>query len=110
MAGTPILIVVGGLPVTGKSTVASALVRQTGFTYLRVDRIERTTCSTGQTSGGTRPGRPLQSHRLDPRLAGIIGATGSRVNPPVSRFRFPRMPISPPRPALYPNPPPRSRQ
>ena len=41
MAGTPILIVVSGLPATGKSTVASALVRQTGFAYLRVDRIEQ---------------------------------------------------------------------
>lgn len=41
MADTPILIVVGGLPATGKSTVASALVRQTGFAYVRVDRIEQ---------------------------------------------------------------------
>ncbi len=41
MAGTPILIVLGGLPATGKSTVASALVRQTGFAYVRVDRIEQ---------------------------------------------------------------------
>jgi broad-specificity NMP kinase len=29
VAGTPILIVVGGLPATGKSTVASTLVGQT---------------------------------------------------------------------------------
>ena len=41
MTGTPILIVVGGLPATGKSTVASALARQTGFTFVRVDRIEQ---------------------------------------------------------------------
>jgi predicted kinase len=41
MAGFPILIVVGGLPATGKSTVASALVRRTGFAYVRVDRIEQ---------------------------------------------------------------------
>jgi len=41
VAGTPILIIVGGLPATGKSTVASALVRQTGFAYVRVDRIEQ---------------------------------------------------------------------
>ena len=40
MAGTPILIVVGGLPATGKSTVAGVL-RQTGFAYVRVDRIEQ---------------------------------------------------------------------
>ena len=41
MAGAPILIVVGGLPATGKSTVASALIRQTGFAFVRVDRIEQ---------------------------------------------------------------------
>lgn len=32
---------VGGLPGTGKSTVASALARRTGFTFVRVDRIEQ---------------------------------------------------------------------
>jgi predicted kinase len=41
MAGAPILIVVAGLPATGKSTVASALVRRTGFAFVRVDRIEQ---------------------------------------------------------------------
>ena len=41
MAGAPILIIVGGLPATGKSTVASALIRQTGFAFVRVDRIEQ---------------------------------------------------------------------
>ena len=41
MASAPILIVVGGLPATGKSTVASALARRTGFAFVRVDRIEQ---------------------------------------------------------------------
>ena len=41
VACAPVLIVVGGLPATGKSTVASALVRQAGFTFVRVDRIEQ---------------------------------------------------------------------
>src|SRR5580693_8046197 len=41
MAGFPVLIVVCGLPATGKSTVASALVRRTRFAYVRVDRIEQ---------------------------------------------------------------------
>jgi predicted kinase len=41
VARSPILIVVGGLPGTGKSTVASALARRTGFTFVRVDRIEQ---------------------------------------------------------------------
>jgi predicted kinase len=39
--GAPVLVVVGGLPATGKSTVASALACQAGFTYVRVDRIEQ---------------------------------------------------------------------
>ena len=39
--GAPVLVVVGGLPATGKSTVASALARQAGFAFVRVDRIEQ---------------------------------------------------------------------
>jgi predicted kinase len=37
----PVLVVVGGLPATGKSTIAGALARQTSTPYLRVDRIEQ---------------------------------------------------------------------
>jgi predicted kinase len=36
------LIVVSGLPGAGKSTVASAYVRATGASYLRIDTIEQT--------------------------------------------------------------------
>jgi predicted kinase len=36
----PVLVVVGGLPATGKSTIATALAQQTSTPYLRVDRIE----------------------------------------------------------------------
>jgi predicted kinase len=36
-----VLVVVGGLPATGKSTVATALARRTATSYLRVDRIEQ---------------------------------------------------------------------
>ena len=32
---------VGGLPATGKSTIATALARRTSASYLRVDRIEQ---------------------------------------------------------------------
>ncbi|MCR6483896.1 AAA family ATPase [Amycolatopsis sp. OK19-0408] len=38
---SPLLIVVGGLPATGKSTVAAELARRTGFSFLRVDTIEQ---------------------------------------------------------------------
>ncbi|MEA5365028.1 AAA family ATPase [Amycolatopsis sp., V23-08] len=37
----PLLIVVGGLPASGKTTVATELARRTGFSYLRVDTIEQ---------------------------------------------------------------------
>src|SRR5829696_5645269 len=37
----PVLVVVGGLPATGKSTIAIALARRTSTPYLRVDRIEQ---------------------------------------------------------------------
>ena len=39
---------VGGLPATGKSTVAGALVRRTGFTFVRVDRIEQAIIGSGE--------------------------------------------------------------
>jgi predicted kinase len=35
------LVVIGGLPATGKSTIATALAGRTGTPYLRVDRIEQ---------------------------------------------------------------------
>jgi predicted kinase len=37
----PVLVVVGGLPATGKSTIANHLARQVRAPYLRVDRIEQ---------------------------------------------------------------------
>ena len=37
-----VLVVVGGLPATGKSTIARILAEQTKTSYLRVDRIEQT--------------------------------------------------------------------
>ena len=37
-----VLVVVGGLPATGKSTIASVVARRTKTPYLRVDRIEQT--------------------------------------------------------------------
>jgi predicted kinase len=36
-----VLVVVGGLPAAGKSTIAGILARQTGTPYLRLDRIEQ---------------------------------------------------------------------
>jgi predicted kinase len=37
----PVLVVIGGLPATGKSTIATALAGRTATAYVRVDRIEQ---------------------------------------------------------------------
>jgi predicted kinase len=37
----PMLIIFGGLPATGKTTIARDLARQLGATYLRIDTIEQ---------------------------------------------------------------------
>src|SRR3954469_360532 len=39
--GQPVLVVVGGLPGSGKSTISERLARDIGAPYLRVDRIEQ---------------------------------------------------------------------
>ncbi|EOD63002.1 AAA family ATPase [Amycolatopsis vancoresmycina] len=44
---SPLLIVLGGLPATGKTTVATDLARRTGFAFLRVDTIEQAILRTG---------------------------------------------------------------
>lgn len=38
---TPVLVVVGGLPATGKSTIGRAAARAAGAAYVRVDTIEQ---------------------------------------------------------------------
>jgi predicted kinase len=55
----PVLVVIGGLPATGKSTIATTLARRTSTSYLRVDRIEQGSlpgprCLTRSVQSGTR--------------------------------------------------------
>jgi hypothetical protein len=52
----PQLIVVGGLPAAGKSTLAAELARRTGFAFLRVDTIEQ---AIVRTSALTQPLGPV---------------------------------------------------
>ena len=46
------LIVFGGLPGTGKSTLAARLAREMGVVYLRIDTIEQSMRNAGQTVAG----------------------------------------------------------
>jgi len=43
----PILIIFGGLPGTGKTTIAQELARQLGAVYLRIDSIEQAVRDSG---------------------------------------------------------------
>ncbi len=45
-----VLVVLGGLPATGKSTVVAELIRESQFPYVRIDSIEqslRESCEIG---------------------------------------------------------------
>lgn len=44
----PVLIVIAGLPGTGKSTIAAPLARELGAPYLRIDTIEQTLRDSGE--------------------------------------------------------------
>jgi predicted kinase len=48
---SPVLIVFGGLPGTGKTTVSRELTRRLAATYLRIDAIEQTLRGAGHTVG-----------------------------------------------------------
>lgn len=58
------LIVFGGLPGTGKTTLARALAAAVGATYLRIDTIEQTLRSAGVLAGGVGPSGYLVAYTL----------------------------------------------
>ena len=51
MIGKPILIVLGGLPATGKTTLSRELPRRCEASYIRVDAIEQTLRGAGHDVG-----------------------------------------------------------
>ena len=59
-----VLVVIGGLPATGKSTVATALARQTATPYLRVDRIEQAIVDRSPLSHPLGPAGYAVAHEL----------------------------------------------
>jgi predicted kinase len=95
----PILIIVGGLPGTGKTTIARELSSQLGATYIRVDSIEQAIRDSGTVAetindagyrvayaiaeDNLRLGRAVISDSVNPiqlsRDAWISIATGAQV-------------------------------
>ncbi len=74
---SPMLIIFGGLPATGKTTIAKELARQIGATYLRIDTIEQ---AIRDRIGDTIP---LVGYRL-PHRCGIVDGLLNRVNSQIS--------------------------
>jgi len=64
MCGKPILIVFGGLPATGKSTLAQAVAQERQATYLRIDTIEQALKGPEGVAGEIGPAGYLVAYAL----------------------------------------------
>jgi predicted kinase len=62
--GGAMLIVFGGLPGTGKTTLARALSKERQAVYLRVDTIEQALRSSGMLAGDVGPAGYLVAYAL----------------------------------------------
>ncbi|HTW35441.1 MAG TPA: AAA family ATPase [Rhizomicrobium sp.] len=60
----PALVVFGGLPATGKSTLARAIAQEMAATYLRIDTIEQALRSSGLIAGDIGPAGYLVAYAL----------------------------------------------
>lgn len=60
----PVLVVIGGLPATGKSTIATEVARTTAIPYVRVDRIEQAIVAWSTLSHPVGPVGYAVAHQL----------------------------------------------
>ena len=58
------LVVIGGLPATGKSTIATEVARTTAIPYVRVDRIEQAIVAWSTLSHPVGPVGYAVAHQL----------------------------------------------
>lgn len=76
------LIVVGGLPGTGKTTIARRLAARRAAAYLRIDAIEQAIRSAGVLAGDIGPTGYLVAHALAAsNLANGLTVVADCVNP-----------------------------
>lgn len=64
MGVNPVLVVIGGLPATGKSTIAAEFATTAATPYLRVDRIEQTLVAWSTLSHPVGPVGYAVAHQL----------------------------------------------
>ena len=76
------LIVLGGLPGTGKTTVARPLARALGAAYLRIDTIEQALVASGELAAPPRSAGYVAGHALArEQLANGVDVVAECVNP-----------------------------
>ena len=68
---TNVLVVIGGLPGSGKSTIATALARRAGMPYLRVDRIEQAIVDWSTLDHPVGPAGYAVAHSLAAEQLGV---------------------------------------
>ena len=67
----PVLVVVSGLPATGKSTIARALAERTRTSYVRVDRIEQAIVAGTELTHPVGPVGYVVAHQLAAEQLGL---------------------------------------
>ncbi|WP_290050247.1 AAA family ATPase [Amycolatopsis solani] len=76
------LIVLGGLPGTGKTTVARPLARALGAAYLRIDTIEQALVDSGELAAPPRAAGYVAGYALArDQLVNGVGVVAECVNP-----------------------------